>query len=318
MKKLTMKDIGILANVSQSTVSRVLNNHPNVKQEVRERVLKCIEENEFSPDINAKIMRGESAKILGFVSAGFDNPYYLEMVGFVEREARRRGYSIIIMNSEDNADLEKYYFKELITRHVDGIISAPVVLKNLKVLIDAKLPFVVLNEDVKWVDSFYTRLITGGRQVAKFFKDKNLKKVAYIGEDKSPKYKGFLEEINTDREINKIEDNVIFGLARELREIIKKQVSKINLECEAFFFSSDIIALMFIEEARKKGIDLDDKLLVACDNTIISKALNVSSVEQPMETMVKEAIDLLLNKVKGNIELEKIYNIGLDPKLIIR
>lgn len=72
MKKLTMKDIGILANVSQSTVSRVLSNHPNVKKEVRERVLKCIEENEFSPDINAKIMRGESAKILGFVSAGFE------------------------------------------------------------------------------------------------------------------------------------------------------------------------------------------------------------------------------------------------------
>ena len=44
MKKLTMKDIGILANVSQSTVSRVLSNHPNVKKEVRERVLKCIED----------------------------------------------------------------------------------------------------------------------------------------------------------------------------------------------------------------------------------------------------------------------------------
>lgn len=318
MKKLTMKDIGILANVSQSTVSRVLNNHPNVKKEVRERVLKCIEENEFSPDINAKIMRGESAKILGFVSAGFDNPYYLEMVGFVEREARKRGYTIIIMNSEDNADLEKYYFKELITRHVDGIISAPVVLKNLKILLDAKLPFVVLNENVDWVDSFYTRLITGGREVAKFFKDNNLKKVAYIGEDKSPKYKGFLEEINTEKIINKLEDNVIFGLARNLREIIKNHISQINLECDAFFFSSDIIALMVIEEARKIGIDLNSKLLVACDNTIISKSLNISSVEQPMELIVEQAIDLLLNKVKGKIELEKIYNIGLDPKLIIR
>lgn len=318
MKKLTMKDIGILANVSQSTVSRVLSNHPNVKKEVRERVLKCIEENEFSPDINAKIMRGESAKILGFVSAGFDNPYYLEMVGFVEREARRRGYSVIVMNSEDDEDLEKYHFKELMTRHVDGIVSAPVSLKNLKFLKNNKFPFIVLNENIDWVDSFYTVLANGGKEVAKYFKERKFTKVGYIGENRSEKYRGFLEEINSDRIINNIEDNVTFGLEKDLRKVIKKEVKKINLDCEAFFFSSDTIAFIFLEEAEKLGISLEGKTLVAFDNTIISKVLKISSVEQPMEHLVEKGLDLLLEKVKKNIKLEEVYNIGLDPKLIIR
>lgn len=318
MKKLTMKDIGILANVSQSTVSRVLSNHPNVKKEVRERVLKCIEENEFSPDINAKIMRGESAKILGFVSAGFDNPYYLEMVGFVEREARRRGYSVIVMNSEDDEDLEKYHFKELMTRHVDGIVSAPVSLKNLKFLKNNKFPFIVLNENIDWVDSFYTVLANGGKEVAKYFKEKKFTKVGYIGENRSEKYRGFLEEINSDRIINNIEDNVTFRLEKDLRKVIKKEVKKINLDCEAFFFSSDTIAFIFLEEAEKLGISLEGKTLVAFDNTIISKVLKISSVEQPMEHLVEKGLDLLLEKVKKNIKLEEVYNIGLDPKLIIR
>ena len=318
MKKLTMKDIGILANVSQSTVSRVLSNHPNVKKEVRERVLKCIEENEFSPDINAKIMKGESAKILGFVSAGFDNPYYLEMVGFVEREARRRGYSVIVMNSEDDEDLEKYHFKELMTRHVDGIVSAPVSLKNLKFLKNNKFPFIVLNENIDWVDSFYTVLANGGKEVAKYFKERKFTKVGYIGENKSEKYRGFLEEINSDRIINNIEDNVTFGLEKDLRKVIKREVKKINLDCEAFFFSSDTIAFIFLEEAEKLGISLEGKTLVAFDNTIISKVLKISSVEQPMEHLVEKGLDLLLEKVKKNIKLEEVYNIGLDPKLIIR
>lgn len=318
MKKLTMKDIGILANVSQSTVSRVLSNHPNVKKEVRERVLKCIEENEFSPDINAKIMRGESAKILGFVSAGFDNPYYLEMVGFVEREARRRGYSVIVMNSEDDEDLEKYHFKELMTRHVDGIVSAPVSLKNLKFLKNNKFPFIVLNENIDWVDSFYTVLANGGKEVAKYFKERKFNKVGYIGENRSEKYRGFLEEINSDRIINNIEDNVTFGLEKDLRKVIKREVKKINLDCEAFFFSSDTIAFIFLEEAEKLGISLEGKTLVAFDNTIISKVLKISSVEQPMEHLVEKGLDLLLEKVKKNIKLEEVYNIGLDPKLIIR
>ena len=318
MKKLTMKDIGILANVSQSTVSRVLSNHPNVKKEVRERVLKCIEENEFSPDINAKIMRGESAKILGFVSAGFDNPYYLEMVGFVEREARRRGYSVIVMNSEDDEDLEKYHFKELMTRHVDGIVSAPVSLKNLKFLKNNKFPFIVLNENIDWVDSFYTVLANGGKEVAKYFKEKKFTKVGYIGENRSEKYRGFLEEINSDKIINNIDDNITFGLEKDLRKVIKKEVKKINLDCEAFFFSSDTIAFIFLEEAEKQGISLEGKTLVAFDNTIISKVLKISSVEQPMEHLVEKGLDLLLEKVKKNIKLEEVYNIGLDPKLIIR
>lgn len=318
MKKLTMKDIGILANVSQSTVSRVLSNHPNVKKEVRERVLKCIEENEFSPDINAKIMRGESAKILGFVSAGFDNPYYLEMVGFVEREARRRGYSVIVMNSEDDEDLEKYHFKELMTRHVDGIVSAPVSLKNLKFLKNNKFPFIVLNENIDWVDSFYTVLANGGKEVAKYFKEKKFTKVGYIGENKSEKYRGFLEEINSDKIINNIDDNVTFGLEKDLRKVIKREVKKINLDCEAFFFSSDTIAFIFLEEAEKQGISLEGKTLVAFDNTIISKVLKISSVDQPMKHLVEKGLDLLLEKVKKNIKLEEVYNIGLDPKLIIR
>lgn len=318
MKKLTMKDIGILANVSQSTVSRVLSNHPNVKKEVRERVLKCIEENEFSPDINAKIMRGESAKILGFVSAGFDNPYYLEMVGFVEREARRRGYSVIVMNSEDDEDLEKYHFKELMTRHVDGIVSAPVSLKNLKFLKNNKFPFIVLNENIDWVDSFYTVLANGGKEVAKYFKEKKFTKVGYIGENRSEKYRGFLEEINSDKIINNIDDNITFGLEKDLRKVIKKEVKKINLDCEAFFFSSDTIAFIFLEEAEKQGISLEGKTLVAFDNTIISKVLKISSVDQPMKHLVEKGLDLLLEKVKKNIKLEEVYNIGLDPKLIIR
>ena len=95
-------------------------------------------------------------------------------------------------------------------------------------------------------------------------------------------------------------------------------LKKINLDCEAFFFSSDTIAFIFLEEAEKLGISLEGKTLVAFDNTIISKVLKISSVEQPMEHLVEKGLDLLLEKVKKNIKLEEVYNIGLDPKLIIR
>lgn len=311
MKKLTMKDIGKLANVSQSTVSRVLSNHPNVKEEVRQRVLKCIQDNNFVPDISAKIMRGESSKILGFVSTNFANPYYLEMVNYVEKEARKNGYTVIVMNSEQDEKLEKIHFKELITRKVDGIISAPVTSKNLKLLKMSGIPFVVLNEKISWVDSFYTSLFNAGIEVAKYFKSKNYTKTAYIGDLSSNKLKGFLQEFK-DEKINEL------MLLEYPNKYKYSELKKIEEKSEAIFFSSDKIALIFINELRKYGINIYEKELVGFDNTVISQTLGISSIEQPMENMCELAIKVLLEKINKKAKLDKIFNIELEPKLIIR
>lgn len=318
MKKLTMKDIGILANVSQSTVSRVMSGHPNVKEEVRQRVLKCINENNFMPDINARIMRGESSNILGFLSTGFDNPYYLEMVKYVEKRARQKGYTVIVMNSEKDEKLERSHLKELITRKIDGLIIAPVSARNLKLAKDNKIPFVVINEKITWADSFYTSLFNAGVEVAKFFKEKNYSRVGYIGEANSDKLKGFLSEINKEKIINLEKSNLLFTIEKGFKKKIKPLIKNIDKECEAFFMSSDEIALAVIKETRKLNINLYEKEIVGFDNTLVADTLEISSIEQPMEQMVELAVEVLLKKIKKEISIEKTFNIELEPKLIIR
>ena len=318
MKKLTMKDIGILANVSQSTVSRVMSGHPNVKEEVRQRVLKCINENNFMPDINARIMRGESSNILGFLSTGFDNPYYLEMVRYVEKRARQKGYTVIVMNSEKDEKLERSHLKELITRKIDGLIIAPVSARNLKLAKDNKIPFVVINEKITWADSFYTSLFNAGVEVAKFFKEKNYSRVGYIGEANSDKLKGFLSEINKEKIINLEKSNLLFTIEKGFKKKINPLIKNIDKECEAFFMSSDEIALAVIKETRKLNINLYEKEIVGFDNTLVADTLEISSIEQPMEQMVELAVEVLLKKIKKEISIEKTFNIELEPKLIIR
>ena len=318
MKKLTMKDIGILANVSQSTVSRVMSGHPNVKEEVRQRVLKCINENNFMPDINARIMRGESSNILGFLSTGFDNPYYLEMVKYVEKRARQKGYTVIVMNSEKDEKIERAHLKELITRKIDGLIIAPVSARNLKLAKDNKIPFVVINEKITLADSFYTSLFNAGVEVAKFFKEKNYSRVGYIGEANSDKLKGFLSEINKEKIINLEKSNLLFTIEKGFKKKIKPLIKNIDKECEAFFMSSDEIALAVIKETRKLNINLYEKEIVGFDNTLVADTLEISSIEQPMEQMVELAVEVLLKKIKKEISIEKTFNIELEPKLIVR
>lgn len=318
MKNLTMKDIGALANVSQSTVSRVISGHPNVKEEVRQRVLKCINDHNFMPDINAKIMRGESSNILGFLSTGFDNPYYLEMIKYVEKQARQKGYTVIVMNSDKNEKLERSHLKELITRKVDGLIIAPVSARNLKLAKDNQIPFVVINEKITWADSFYTSLFNAGVEIAKYFKKKKYSKVGYIGEIYSDKLKGFLSEINKEKILNYENSNILFTIEKGFKKKLKSLVKNIDKDCEAYFMSSDEVALAVLKETRKLNINLYEKEIIGFDNTLIADTLDISSIEQPMEEMVELAVEVLLKKIKKEIPLNKIFNIELEPKLIVR
>ncbi|MEV4415140.1 LacI family DNA-binding transcriptional regulator [Catellatospora sp. NPDC049609] len=95
-----MNDVARLAGVSHQTVSRVLNNHPSVREETRERVLKAVRQLNYRPNALARGLAGRRSRIIGVVS--FDTILYgpaATLLG-VERAARRAGYGISIVTLE--------------------------------------------------------------------------------------------------------------------------------------------------------------------------------------------------------------------------
>lgn len=313
--KLTMKQIGDLLGVSQSTVSRVINNHPNIKKEVRDRVLKFIDENEFLPDYSAQILRGEKSKILGLLTVDFKNQYYLEIVNYVEKTAREKGYSIIVMNSERSSTLEKKHIIELQKRGVDGIVACPVSEENMIFIKKLGIPFVVVNEILNNFDSFSTSLFKGGEIAANFLIDKGHKHIGYIGEYPSLKFDGFKQKypLNTDNwnffanlNLNFIDDLEIF-------------IKTSGIQCSAYFVSSDFMALNFLKTLKKLKIDYSNIEFVGFDNTLLSEALNISSIQQPMQKMIELSLNTLTKKIDGTWKDEnKVLNVELEPTLLIR
>lgn len=313
--KLTMKQIGDLLGVSQSTVSRVINNHPNIKKEVRDRVLKFIDENEFLPDYSAQILRGEKSKILGLLTVDFKNQYYLEIVNYVEKIAREKGYSIIVMNSERSSTLEKKHIIELQKRGVDGIVACPVSEENMIFIKKLGIPFVVVNEILNNFDSFSTSLFKGGEIAANFLIDKGHKHIGYIGEYPSLKFDGFKQKypLNTDNwnffanlNLNFIDDLEIF-------------IKTSGIQCSAYFVSSDFMALNFLKTLKKLKIDYSNIEFVGFDNTLLSEALNISSIQQPMQKMIELSLNTLTKKIDGTWKDEnKVLNVELEPTLLIR
>ena len=124
-KRVTIKDIAANAGVSTQTVSRVLNNHPDVSAETLERVKKVIKETGYSPNILARsLIRGRS-HMLGVVAYGLKYYGPSRMITGIESRAAELGYSMFLQLIHDpETDDVEFQINSLLAHQVDGIIWA--------------------------------------------------------------------------------------------------------------------------------------------------------------------------------------------------
>lgn len=120
---VTIKDVARHANVSITTVSRVLNQTEHaVNSETRERVLKAIEELGFYPNAMARGLHLNKTKTIGLIIQDITNPYYPSIVRGVEDAAQELGYTVILANAYRSRERTTKYLNVLREKRVDGII----------------------------------------------------------------------------------------------------------------------------------------------------------------------------------------------------
>ncbi|MGM9661623.1 MAG: LacI family DNA-binding transcriptional regulator [Oscillospiraceae bacterium] len=101
---MTIKDIAKECGVSVSTVSRVLNNRPDVRSEVRQRVLEAVEKCHYIPNNSARDLVRTQSDAIGLVVRGVGNPFFTEVIRAIEEAVNRAGYTLILhqINTEDD------------------------------------------------------------------------------------------------------------------------------------------------------------------------------------------------------------------------
>lgn len=120
---VTIKDVARHANVSITTVSRVLNQTEHaVNPETRERVLSVIKELGFYPNAMARGLHQNKTKTIGLIVQDISNPYYPSIVRGVEDAAQELGYTVILANAYRSRERTTKYLKVFREKRVDGII----------------------------------------------------------------------------------------------------------------------------------------------------------------------------------------------------
>ena len=118
----TIKDIAKMCGVGVSTVSRAINNHPDINPETKERIMDAIKESGYVPNDSARNLKRVDAKAIAVLIKGISNPFFTSMIGVIEQECKKKHYAMELSHieaDEDEVDVAQKVVKE---KRLRGII----------------------------------------------------------------------------------------------------------------------------------------------------------------------------------------------------
>lgn len=146
---ITIKDVAKKANVSISTVSRVINDSKPVSDDIKMRVVKVIEELGYKPNPVARSLVTKKSRLIGVLIPDISDPYIAELLNAIEEVAKTYDYDIILCNSYGSLESEEHYMRLLQTKQVEGMLFLTYKLRTAhKVFFETtQMPVVMINRD---------------------------------------------------------------------------------------------------------------------------------------------------------------------------
>lgn len=146
-----MREVAERAQVAMSSVSRVLTDHPDVSQKMRDRVMAAATELGYEPDLLAQSLRRGQTLSVGFVVRDISNPILAEVALGAETKLRQAGYSMLLTNSEGLSQLDAEGIRLFRRRRVDGLLlslSDETAENTLEEIDQAQSPLVLIDREL--------------------------------------------------------------------------------------------------------------------------------------------------------------------------
>ncbi|MEO0560580.1 MAG: LacI family DNA-binding transcriptional regulator, partial [Chloroflexota bacterium] len=153
----SMKDVAKAADVSIATVSRVLANKPNVRPEVRDRVLRVVGELNYRPNRVASNLRRQTSDIIGLLVSDIRNPFFTDIARAIEDVAHSHDKRIFLCNTDEDRHKERHYIAALLDQNAAGIILSPTpsTATHYDTMLEDKTPLVIIDRRVPGLEADY-------------------------------------------------------------------------------------------------------------------------------------------------------------------
>ncbi len=180
----TISDVAKRAGVAPVTVSRVINNAPNVSVSTREKVQQAIKALGYVPSGAAQSLRSKRTRSLALLVSDITNAFWTTVARGVEDAAQSHNYSILLCNTVENQTKQQRYLDVVISQRVDGVIIAPYDsdAESLAKLRHRNIPTVVIDRQIDgWdIDTVIGDSISGARALVQHLINLGHKRIAMI------------------------------------------------------------------------------------------------------------------------------------------
>lgn len=323
-------DIAREANVSQSTVSRVINNNPRISEATRQRVKKAMERLGYSPNAVARTLITGRSQLIGLVVSNITNPFYPEVIESIVAAATEHDYNVILCNTQENLKLQMSYLALLIEHQVDGAILTSSLLDTEGLLARVAsdgIPLVMVNRTVEGlrVDSVRMDNAGAGRMVAKHLVELGHRDIAFVGglaetSTNTERLSGFRSELAALGVELPDEYVTHHAYTRTSGYELTQALLALPRRPTALFCADDLIALGAMDAVLDAGLRIPQDVAVIGVDDVQAASLRqvaLTTVRQPAAEMGRRAVQLLLERIHGAPDAEPV-DIVLRPRLIVR
>ncbi|MFQ5873411.1 MAG: LacI family DNA-binding transcriptional regulator [Dehalococcoidia bacterium] len=311
MKRVTIQDVAAAAGVSYQTVSRVINDKPDVADETRHRVWQVIEELGYQPSAIARSLVLKRTRTLGLITADFSDYFFTQVIVGAEVEARKQGYFFMLCSTERNPADEPEYLRLLTERQVDGILFArPSTEEDSRHIVSLIQQGVPLVTTAYWLPGEKLTVVDvdnvdGGLQAMGCLTNLRHRKIGMITgpagwksvNDRTEGYKLALERAGIPFDVSLIEHGGwSYQSGYEAMERLLEKAPHIT----ALFAQNDRMAIGAMRALREAGRSIPDDVAVVGYDDIPAAAYchpPLTTIRQPMQQVGEVATRLLIEHI---------------------
>ena len=320
-----MEDVARAAQVSRTTVSRVLSNHPSVKPETRRHVMEWVHRLNYEPNQVAQNLAGQRTNLIGVLFSDLSNPLYAALSTALVREAEREGYSVILGDAQREPAREANIISSFKRRRVDGIIVRAIGKPNEKLYGKLTVPTVSLYKMIGRKNIVISSE-DGGAQVARHFCGTGRTHIGYLGpissqygNDKLAGLQAGLESCGQKIETVLDCDQHDTAENQKAYQLFTHYLTENDpRRIDAWLAHSDIAASDMIRALMEHGVRVPEEVSVCGYNdTLLARKMipSLSSVASPVDEIARMAITLLQHAIDQDDTPETVC---LSPHLIVR
>jgi DNA-binding LacI/PurR family transcriptional regulator len=315
MKQATIVDIAKKLQISPSTVSRALSDHPDIKEETKELVRKVAKELHYSPNPIAQSLKSSRTTTIGVIVPEIKHDFFSSAISGIEEVAYQSGYRIIVCQSNESAEREVVNTNLLMHHRVAGVVVS--ISQNTKSgehfqdLLRRKIPVVFFDrvcEDVVAskvvIDDFKSAF-----DAVTFLVDRGYKRIAHFSGPRElaickKRLNGYLEAL---KQANHpvMDERIIFGGLHEQDGYNSLSAAlKLKEVPDAIFCINDPVAVGAFQKIKEVGLRIPgDIALIGFSNNKITSLVDppLTTIDQPSFEMGKRAAELLLDSIEAKV-----------------